>query len=163
MNLNRSYLCFPITGFGQPWDELTKVGTAPRKCQSRLRHARPRVSSRNGHVIVPRHRIPNFRFMKYRQCPGKLSFHFYGFFTVTWLWICVYPWNHIISDCLNLGFQRSRLWDGDLRQGVYLGDHPRAHWWGNDKKRQDRRGPNKWPFIKGATGFNSTGGLWEPV
>ena len=128
MNLNRSYLGSPITGFGQLWDDLTKVGTAPRICQSRLMHARPRVSSSNGHVIVPRRGIHNFRYMKYRQCPGKLSFHFYGFFIDTWLWICVYPWNHIISNCLNLGFQRSRLWDGDLGQGVYLGDHPRAHW-----------------------------------
>lgn len=83
MNLNRSYLGSPITGFGQLWDDLTKVGTAPRKCQSRLMHARPRVSSSNGHVIVPRRGIHNFRYMKYRQCPGKLSFHFYGFFIDT--------------------------------------------------------------------------------
>lgn len=65
MNLSMSYFGCPITGLGQLWDELTKVGTAPRKWQSRLVHGRPRVSSSNGHVIVARHRIHNFRFMKY--------------------------------------------------------------------------------------------------
>lgn len=89
MDLKMSYLGPAITGFGWQWDELAKAGVALRKCQSRLIHGRTRVSSKDGHGIVPRHMIHSCRFMKYRQCPGKLCFHLYGVFLYNYEYVCI--------------------------------------------------------------------------